>query len=119
MSVSYGDYRTNFMVKTKNMAILGRRFGRNYEPNVTHIFDLEPPISRSLPIMWDEYQKNLQNFVEYQLKYTFIKPIDVKFSKTCPHFIHYKYNEYTYSCCASNLSFYNFHKYVLVPNLTK
>jgi hypothetical protein len=76
------------MVKTKNMAILGRGFGRNCEPNVAHIFDLEPPISRSLPIMWGEYQKNLQNFVEYQLKYPDIEPIDVKFFRTYPHFIH-------------------------------
>jgi len=33
MSVSYGDYRTNCMSKIKNMAILGKGFGRNCEPN--------------------------------------------------------------------------------------
>jgi hypothetical protein len=52
MSVSYGDYRTNCMAKIKNMAILGRGFGRNCEPNIAHIFDLKSPISMSLPIMW-------------------------------------------------------------------
>jgi hypothetical protein len=70
--------------------------------------------------MWGEYQKNLQNFVEYQFKYIDIEPIDVKFFKTHPHLIHCNniINIPTLvmlQSCPSPI----FKNMYLVPNLTK
>jgi hypothetical protein len=38
-------------------------------------------------LVWGGYQNFLQALVGYQPKYTYVKPMDVKFPKTHPYFI--------------------------------
>jgi hypothetical protein len=58
--------------------------------NVSTFCNAKDKISKSHlgnKLVWGGYQNFLQALFGYQLKYTYVKPMDVRFPKTHPYFI--------------------------------